>query len=213
MSDQNVAIIDSGICNLFNIRRAFHSLGAEVLITRSEKDIEGASRLVLPGVGAFGAGMKSLYDHHLVEPIRTYIKTGKPFLGICLGMQMLLSHSEEYGLWDGLDIIKGKVRIFAPPVSGMASYKIPQIGWNYLEPNGNWQQTPLNGLGEKPYFYFVHSYIVVPDNITDCLAHTTYGRDRYCSVVRRNNITACQFHPERSGEVGLKLLRNFLSED
>lgn len=213
MADQSIVIIDSGICNLFNIRRAFRSLGAEVLITRSEKDIEGASRLVLPGVGAFGAGMKSLHGHNLIEPIRAHVNSGKPFLGICLGMQMLLSHSEEYGLWDGLNIIQGRVRMFTSPVPGSSSHKIPQIGWNCLEPNGSWGQTLLNGLGEKPYFYFVHSFIVVPDNPADCLAFTMYGRDRYCSFLKRENITACQFHPERSGEVGLKLLRNFLSED
>lgn len=212
MVDQNVVIIDSGICNLFNIRRAFRSLGAEVLITRSKKDIEGASRLVLPGVGAFGAGMKSLNGLDLADSIRTFVKSGKPFLGVCLGMQMLLSHSEELGSWEGLDIIKGKVRVLSSPTPGQAPYKIPEIGWNCLEPNGKWGQTILSDLGEKPYFYFVHSYVVEPDNASDVLAYTVYGRDRFCSVLKRDNVSACQFHPERSGEVGLKLLRNFLGE-
>lgn len=217
MNPSRVVIVDSGICNLFNVRRAFERLGAEVVISRSSKDINEATRVVLPGVGAFGAAMTGLEQEKLIDPIRQYANSGKPLMGICLGMQLLMSHSEEYGSWEGLNLIEGNVRILKSPEEGGAKFKIPEIGWNVLEENPElypagktWEGTALQGLGQNPYMYFVHSFVVVPESPKDILAYTRYGRDHYCSVVHRDNVTGCQFHPERSGEAGLKILENFL---
>ncbi len=210
-SSTTVVIIDSGICNLFNVQRAFESIGAQVTISRSKKDILGAERIVLPGVGAFGPGMESLSQHDLIEPIAAFVKSGKPLLGICLGMQMLMTTSEELGVWKGLDLVKGRVRMFQKPESSDTKFKIPQIGWNVIEKSES-KGTILNGLGEKPYVYFVHSFVVEPEDPRHVLGATTYGRNRFCSVLRKDNISACQFHPERSGPIGLKVLQNFLKE-
>ena len=220
MTKNEVIVIDVGISNLFNVKRAFESIGANVIITDAKDEILNASKLVLPGVGAFGAGIKNLKQKNLIQPIRDYAKSGKPLFGICLGMQMLFSQSEEHGFWEGLGIIPGKVRAFQPPVAdGEVGFKIPQMGWNYIKRNpelqssintDSWENTALQGLGDDPYMYFVHSYVGVPDSVADCLAYTFYGHDRFCSVVQRDNVTGCQFHPERSGEIGIRILENFL---
>lgn len=208
----SVTIIDSGICNLFNVKRAFESIGAEVVITRSKEVIMEAQRVVLPGVGAFRQGMQSLNQYGLAETLQAFAKSGRPLFGICLGMQKLMSYSEEFGMWNGLGIIEGRVRRFCEPSSQVQSYKIPQIGWNTLEEAFAWDKTVLDGIGKKPYVYFVHSYIVEPVDKKHCLAYTNYGQDKFCSVIKRDNVSGCQFHPERSGEAGLKILRNFLAE-
>lgn len=218
MRQPQVVIIDSGICNLFNVKGTFESLQATVVISRSPEAIRNAERAVLPGVGAFGAGMQSLAQYDLVEPIRSFAKSGKPLLGICLGMQMLLSVSQELGVWDGLGLIPGRVRAFQKPTPSGPSFKIPQIGWNRIErPNGGskdpWAETLLHGLDEKPFLYFVHSFIAIPEDPRHLLAYTEYGQDRFASVVKRDNISGCQFHPERSGATGLGILQNFLKEN
>ena len=132
MGSEGVTIIDSGICNLFNVRRAFEWIGTKVTITRSKKDILEAPRVVLPGVGAFGAAMQSLEQFDLIDTIKSYAKSGKPLLGICLGMQLLMTQSEELGIWEGLHLVRGRVRIFKPTQVNGLKYKIPQIGWNFL---------------------------------------------------------------------------------
>lgn len=220
MARPSVVIIDSGICNLFNVRGAFESLNANVIVTRSKSDILSARRVVLPGVGAFGAGMQSLEQCDLVDTIKNFVKSGKPILGICLGMQMLMSRSEEHGVWDGLGLIKGVVRSFQKPDAGGIQFKIPQIGWNFIERNERFfppkdykDGTVLDGLDPKPYMYFVHSYVVEPADERHCLTYTYYGKDKFCSVVKKNNVSGCQFHPERSGNVGLRILQNFLDEE
>src|SRR3989338_5896652 len=207
-----VVIIDSGICNLFNIRRAFENLGAKVVISCDRKQILGAPRVILPGVGAFGSGMKNLERLELVSSLWDYVASGKLLFGICLGMQMLLSHSEEHGIWDGLGIIPGRVRRFREANDNTPSYKIPQIGWNTLEPTEKgWSGSLLDGITQPISVYFVHSYVVEPASRGVVLARTFYGQDDFCSVLANDNILACQFHHERSGPVGLKILQNFLN--
>lgn len=211
MRKADLAIIDYGVGNLFNVQRAFHALGLESVITRDPQEVLAAPRLLLPGVGAFEAGMAHLREYKLIEPVRAFARSGKPLLGICLGMQLLMSRSEENGIHEGLDLIPGQVKRFREPEGG-AVFKIPQIGWNALLRPGKgdpWRGTILDGLGADPHMYFVHSYCVFPEDPAARLAITRYGRDEFCSVIQRQNVAGCQFHPERSGEYGLKILENF----
>lgn len=217
MKAPRVVIIDSGICNLFNVRRAFGTVGAEIAITREKKDILEASAVVLPGVGAFGPGMDALEQHDLIDSIHRFVKSGKPLLGICLGMQMLLTESEEHGRWKGLGVIPGRVRVLQQPLAGQPPFKIPHIGWSPLEPVETadptlaWDGTLLHDVEPTSYMYFVHSYVADPEDARCCLAVTSYGSDRFCSVIKWENVSACQFHPERSGEAGLRILHNFVT--
>ena len=217
MIKNNIVIIDIGVSNLFSVKRAFEVVGANVVISNSKQEILNASKLILPGVGAFKTGIRNLEKMDLVETISKFAGTGKSLLGICLGMQLLLSDSEENGLWNGLDLVKGKVKKMIVPKSNEQGYKIPQIGWNYLKSNKNtcasnehWNNSILKNIGSEPYVYFVHSYSAYPENVNDCLAYTHYGFDHFCSVIQRENVMGCQFHPERSGSVGLKILKNFV---
>ena len=219
MKNSYVAIIDYGVGNLFNVKRAFHYLGIDSIITDNPTQIREAPRLLLPGVGAFETGMRYLKERNLIETIIDFAKSGKPVFGICLGMQLLMTQSEENGLQGGLNIIKGSVVRFRSSNDGKENYKIPQIGWNSLiRPSVDWQQgddvwhnTILGDVGDKPFVYFVHSYTVQVEDPADCLALTHYGQDRFCSVLAKRNVFGCQFHPERSGPTGLKILENFVS--
>jgi glutamine amidotransferase len=213
-----IAILDYALGNLFNVRRAFESIGANAYITDHREDIEKAGGIVLPGVGAFAEGMKQLRKKGLDEVIRHQSQQGKPILGICLGMQLLMSESEENGQWEGLNLIDGKV-VYLEQAGGEERFKLPQIGWNSLFPsatevergNGYWKSTILEGLKANSYMYFVHSLCVRVDEPTDCISETGYGHNRFCSVVQRGNVMGCQFHPERSAEDGIRILRNFAS--
>lgn len=218
MIKNNIVIIDIGVSNLFSVKRAFEVVGANVVISNSKQEILNASKLILPGVGAFKTGIGNLEKMDLVETISKFAGTGRSLLGICLGMQLLLTDSEENGLWKGLDLIKGNVKKMIMPKSSEQGYKIPQIGWNCLKSNKNtfgsdehWNSSILNNIGSEPYVYFVHSYCAYPENVKDCLAYTHYGFDHFCSVIQRENVMGCQFHPERSGSVGLKILKNFIN--
>lgn len=217
MRAPRVVIIDSGICNLFNVRRAFGTIGAEITITRQKQDILDASAVVLPGVGAFGSGMEALDRHDLIDSIHRFVNSGKPVLGICLGMQMLLTESEEHGRWKGLGVIPGRVRLLQPPLPGQPPFKIPHIGWSAIEPvetadpASAWDGTILHNVQPASYMYFVHSYVADPEDARCCLARTPYGSERFCSVISWENVSACQFHPERSGEAGLRILQRFVT--
>jgi len=213
---KKTVIVDVGVCNIFNISRAVKSLGVDTIITRSPREIEEAQYLILPGVGAFGAAMQSLNEGDLISPIQKFAKSGKPILGICLGMQLLMTHSEELGSWQGLDLIEGKVVQLTNPDPQGPFYKVPQMGWNTIEPPDSnstkdiWKGTILDDLGPEPFFYFVHSLVVQPESENNVLALTNYGNNYFCSVIKQDNISACQFHLERSADVGLKILSNFL---
>jgi len=209
--EPEVVIVDYGVGNLFNVQRAFGMLGVSSAISKEKKEILAAKRLLLPGVGAFETGMGHLREQGLVETLKQYAASGRPMLGICLGMQLLMSKSEENGAHDGLDLIPGKVIRFSEPDPVPGHFKIPHIGWNSLEPTQEWKGGILENLEADPFLYFVHSYFVVPKDTKLRVAVTEYGKDTFCSVIRSKNIVGCQFHPERSGDYGLKILKNFIS--
>ena len=207
---KTVVIIDYQLGNLFSVNQALVNIGLNVLISTDAKDIIGADAIVLPGVGAFGNAMANLNELGLTEPIKKFISEGKPFLGICLGLQLLFSNSEEFGAVEGLGLIKGKVKRFSNG-SITKTVRVPQIAWNTIEkPNdGRWDNTPLENIKESEHMYFVHSYYVVPDDESVVLTTTTYGGMSYASSIFKNNIFACQFHPEKSASEGLKIYREW----
>jgi imidazole glycerol-phosphate synthase subunit HisH len=197
-----IAIIDYDMGNLRSVSKAFEAVGHQAVVTRDPRVIENASRVVLPGVGAFGDCMRNLERYELVEPIRSTIQSGKPFLGICLGLQLLFTESEEFGLHTGLGIISGKVRKFAID----PTLKVPHMGWNQVHFE---RECPLfDGITDGCDWYFVHSYFVEPADRSITAATTTYGIP-FVSSIWRENVVGCQFHPEKSQSVGLRLIKNF----
>ena len=215
MKKQKIIIIDYTLGNLFSVQRAFYNIGANVKISDNKKDIYDADKIVLPGVGAFSAGMKGLQEKNLSETIIKVVNDGKPILGICLGMQMLMTESEENGLHKGLNLIKGKVAEFESPTKN-DSFKIPHYGWSKVNmPKGtksnSWDKTLLNGFSKKNLFcYFVHSFFVKTNNSAHTIGETFYGKNLFASVISYKNITGCQFHPEKSGQDGLRIINNFV---
>ena len=213
MSKQ-VTVVDYELGNLLSIRQAFEYCGADVVITDLPEIIINAKRLVLPGVGAFEDGMSGLRKKNLLEPIRRYVDMRKPLLGICLGMQMLLDSSDEFGFHEGLKLIPGTVTaIPATKVDGMP-HKVPHIGWNELVPAGakeNWEGTILDGIAPASSAYFVHSFTAVPLNPNHRLADCYYDGRLVSAVISSGNVWGCQFHPEKSGSIGLRILNNFLA--
>ncbi len=209
---KKIKIINYFAGNIFSVTKAFEHFGAEVEIINSPEDISSADALVLPGVGAFGDGMASLKDQNLDQGIYDFIKTGKTFIGICLGMQLLFSSSEEFGFHEGLNIISGKVK----RLPEQNSMKIPHIGWSRLLHPENadancWKNTILSSYRQENDMYFIHSFAGYPDNPSECLARARYGSQFFCAAVRKDNVWGCQFHPEKSGEAGLDIIKEFLS--
>jgi glutamine amidotransferase len=204
-----IAVIDYGMGNLRSVQKALEHVGAKVIVTNDPKLIISADSVVLPGVGAFKDCMANLTQLKLVDPIRKFIDGGKPFLGICLGLQVLFEESEEYGPVAGLGILPGKVLKFTSASSetkGGPPIKIPHIGWNNIEVK---KKVPLfDKLGTESYFYFVHSYYVVPEDQSIVATVTNYGVE-FVSGIQYRNIYAFQFHPEKSQTVGLSLLERF----
>ena len=195
-----IAIIDYGAGNLFSVKNALDYIGADSTVTKSADVLEKADKIILPGVGAFADAMKKLGETGLIQTIKEQAQK-KPLLGICLGMQMLFDKSYEFGETDGLGLIPGTVELMTPP-----DLLIPQIGWNRLLYN---EKCPiLDGLGDEPYVYFVHSYHASGTDESDVSAVTAYG-ETFPAAVEKGNLFACQFHPEKSGRVGLQILRNF----
>ena len=209
-----VVIVDYGIGNLFSVTRAFESCGASVRLTTSGAHIEEAERVILPGVGAFEDGMKGMTQRAQIDPVKRFIASGRPFLGICVGMQLLLEVGEEFGEHAGLGIIPGRVKAIPPTDVSGAPHRVPHIGWNALVPPAHepdWSGTLLRGLPARPAVYFVHSFAPVPADARHRLADCLYGGQRICAVVRAGRTYGCQFHPEKSGPVGLKIIENFLA--
>jgi glutamine amidotransferase len=201
-----ITIIDYQVVNLRSIHKAFERLGQRVEVTGDPERIRRADRVVLPGVGAFRAGMDHLTRLGLVPVIRDVIEAGTPFLGICLGMQLLMTESEEFGRHPGLGVIPGRVVRFPADDPAMAGLKVPHMGWNTVALR---RSAPgVSGLPDQGYFYFVHSYYVVPDRSEVVAAETTYGV-RFASVLAWRNVLACQFHPEKSQALGSALLARF----
>jgi glutamine amidotransferase len=207
-----VIIVDYGIGNIYIVCRAFEKCGAEILVTSDPEKFAGARHLVLPGVGAFGSGMAGLRERNLVKPICEHAAAGKPLMGICLGMQMLATVSEEFGEHRGLDIISGRVRRLPVTTTSGDSQKIPHIGWTQLfkSDRAEWQRTPLAGVQDGDSIYLVHSYAMQPDDAEHQIAFSLFGGHRICTVVRQGLVIGCQFHPEKSGPVGLNIISNFL---
>lgn len=211
-----ITLVDYGLGNLFSVERAIKHIGGEVIITDAPETIIKANSLILPGVGAFGEGILNLRRKGLVEAIKTVALSGRPLLGICLGMQLLMTFSKELGVHQGLNLIEGKVVHLSDTRNASQHYKVPHIGWSELElPNENttWANTILKELQAGDSAYFIHSYVVMPSNSANVLATTTYGGYKYCAVIKKDKIYGCQFHPEKSGPVGLQVLKNFLEEE
>lgn len=196
-----IAVVDYGRGNLRSVQKALEHVGAEVVVTRDPKRIETADKLVLPGVGAFADCMGNLERFGFVEPILAFISSGRPFLGICLGLQLLFSQSEEFGIHDGLDVVPGRV------VRLPQGLKVPHMGWNTVE---IWREDCplLKGVPDGSHFYFVHSYYVVPYDLSVVATSTKYGVE-FTSMIWKDNIFATQFHPEKSQKLGLTVLENF----
>jgi glutamine amidotransferase len=199
-----IAIVDYKAGNLASVRLAFESLKVEVAITNSPDMILSADRVVFPGVGAAGAAMKNLADMNLLDALKASVARGTPFLGICLGTQIMLDRSEEDGGVNCLGLIPGTVKLFKPPDR---RDKVPQMGWNNVVST---RPHPMfDGVKNGSEFYFVHSYYPAPSDKRFVVGETEYAGVRFASVIGRNNCVAVQFHPERSGRVGLRLLDNF----
>ncbi|NIL98563.1 MAG: imidazole glycerol phosphate synthase subunit HisH [Planctomycetales bacterium] len=197
-----IAIVDHQICNLRSVEKAFERLGFRAVVTDDAAVLADAEKIVLPGVGAFEDAMIQLRRRKLVEPLREAIQQGRPFLGICLGLQLLFERSYEHGQHEGLGVLRGEVVPFDLP----SRWKVPHMGWNQLEFD---REVPiLKGLASGSYFYFVHSYFVVPQDPGIVAGRADYGAP-FCAMVWSGNLYATQFHPEKSQANGLRLLRNF----
>jgi glutamine amidotransferase len=207
-----IAIIDYGMGNLRSVRNAFDAAGHRAVVTRDPDVIAGASHVVLPGVGAFGDCMANLLRYDLIDPIGRAVQSGKPFLGICLGLQLLFTESEEFGCHKGLGIIPGRVMRLSWADSRSAKgsvgtdLKVPHMGWNQIEIV---RRAPVfEGIPSGAHCYFVHSYVVTPERADIAATYTDYG-GTFVSSIWKDNVVACQFHPEKSQTVGLQLIKNF----
>jgi imidazole glycerol-phosphate synthase subunit HisH len=196
-----IVIVDYDMGNLFSVRNALKAVGYDPLISENPVDLQNADGIIMPGMGAFGNGMRKLADRGLVEAVRAFAVSGKPLLGICLGMQLLYAEGEEFGAGPGLGLLKGK----ATKLPG--TVKLPQIGWNVVEPVQK-DHPIFEGIDRPYYAYFDHSYAAEFVDPADVAATTDYGR-AFCSVAARANILGIQFHPEKSSKVGLQMLANF----
>lgn len=208
---RNLTLIDYGAGNLLNVQRAFEHQGAKVEIATQPEQIEQAERLVFPGVGAFPEAMQQLQAQNLVEAIQQAAKD-KPFLGICLGMQMMLDEGEEFEKTLGLGLLPGRVkRLPALGVNGQ-NMTIPHMGWASIQPNHQaWSNSLLNDISPQNAFYFVHSYYADVQNVTDQLAVFDFGGHSITAAIQREHLMGCQFHPEKSGPMGLKIIERFLA--
>ncbi len=200
-----ICVIDYGMGNLRSVSKALESLGAKVVVSDRAEVLEKAEKIVLPGVGAFGDGSRELQKRKLFDPLREAILDGKPFLGICLGLQLLFEQSEESPGVKGLGVFQGDVRRFRDP-----RVKIPHMGWNemkILEPNA----AAFQNIPQRSFFYFVHSFYPVPKENSVVLGTCEYGSEEFTAFAGRESLWACQFHPEKSQDRGLQILRNFLT--
>ena len=205
-----ITIVDYGMGNLRSVHKALERVGFRALVSQDPKAIEKADGLVLPGVGAFQKAMENLESLKLIDPLIQFLQSGRPFLGICLGLQLLFSEGEEFGLHKGLGIFPGRVVRFPFSEPGVStskdSLKVPHMGWNSVRIKRSFPA--MEGVAEGTHFYFVHSYYPVPED-REIIATTTDYSGEFVSSVGRGNLFACQFHPEKSQSAGLKILKNF----
>jgi glutamine amidotransferase len=210
----NIVIVDYGISNVKSVRRGLEYVGSKVTLSSNIQVISNASHLVLPGVGAFGDGIKELKEKGTIEAIYNFVKTGNPLLGICLGMQILFDQSEEYKLNNGIGLIPGSVIPIPRLKNEKIIRKVPNIGWNKLEypaHRNNWSQTHLRNTNIGDYVYYAHSFMSMPKNNADILAQYDYKDQTIVAAVQKDNVTGLQFHPEKSGKAGLKILETFVN--
>ncbi len=216
-----VAIIDYGMGNLFSVQQACEHVGLQAAITNSRQEIMNAAAVILPGVGSFGDAMETLERLDLVSALREVAASSKPFLGICLGMQLLMTESREFGSHRGLGIVEGEVVPLEVSTEDSRALKVPQVGWNQIRVAGSdhaqdgppagepgWRSPLLNGIANGEYMYFVHSFYPKPVNEEVAVSTTGYGHIEFCSSLRVGSVFACQCHPERSGPQGLRVYRN-----
>lgn len=201
-----IGIVDYGMGNLFSVSKALERLGAEYFLSGDRKELMSADALLLPGVGSFRDAMERLNGEGLSDMIRDFAATGKPLLGICLGMQLLFEESEENGPAKGLALLPGRVQRFPGVKKDGSSYKVPHMGWNKLEIV---KESPIIKNVEEDYVYFVHSYFVDAANSEVLIAKSSYNEE-VAAIVGKNNIFGMQFHPEKSSRLGMELLKNFL---
>lgn len=209
----DVVIADYGSGNVFSVSRALETCGAAVRLSGDPDVIANAERLVVPGVGAFEAVMQALRTRELDIAIRRFAETGRPFLGICVGMQMMMDMSEEFGAHDGFSFIPGKVRAIPATGADGTPHPVPHIGWNGIHPGGHgWYGTPLAAVAPGQAFYFVHSFAAEPEDSADVLATCDYDGHAIVAAVARGNMVGFQFHPEKSGPAGLAVLETFVHD-
>ena len=208
----DVVIIDFKMGNLFSVQHACNNIGLVPIITSDRRIINKARSVILPGVGSFAEAMKNLKDLGLISELKSFISSGRPFMGICLGFQLLFSESEEFGRTEGLNIFKGFVKKIPNKNPNNEKIKIPKIGWNQIYPleNSNyWKNSLLKNVRVGEFMYFVHSFYVDPENEEIKLTKTNYEGFEYCSSIENDNVFASQFHPEKSAKEGMKIYKNF----
>jgi imidazole glycerol-phosphate synthase subunit HisH len=206
-----VTVVDYGVGNLLSVARALEHCGAQVQLAETPAQVRDARLLVLPGVGAFADGMNELRRRELDQPVIEFARSGRPLLGICLGMQMLLEASEEFGEHAGLGIVPGRVRAIPATTSDGRPHKIPHIGWTPLLRPAAWEGTVLEGIAPGSEAYFVHTFTAVPAAQQHRLADADYDGRLVCAALRHGAVFGCQFHPEKSADTGLKVLANFIN--
>lgn len=203
-----VAIIDYQLSNLFSVKHAFDYLNIDSEITSDKTIIINSDAAIIPGVGAFGDAMENLQKLDLINLIKNFISSGRPFMGVCLGMQLLFTQSEEFGLHKGLNIVSGQVKKF---VGKEKQIKVPQIGWNQIfKAQKSWDNSPLKEIKDGEFMYFVHSYFCQPKDKKVILSETTYEGIKHCSSLFSKNVFATQFHPEKSAKEGIKIYKDWL---
>ena len=208
-----VTIVDYGIGNIKSVQRGLERVGATAVLSSDPEEVANADRVILPGVGAFKDGMNGLKKTGMVDAIYQFCNKGNPLLGICLGMQMLLQQSEEFGIHQGLSLIDGTVSKIPQTEDGSFKRKTPHIGWNALKRphQQDWSKSCLKDIEEGEFFYFIHSFTTVPTRPEDELAYCIYEGLHITAAIQKENIIGVQFHPEKSGEVGLKILKQFVA--
>lgn len=211
--NKSVTIVDYGVGNLRSVARAFEFVGASVKISSDFKEIEKSERLVLPGVGAFGHCIGELKNRELINPIIEFANSGKLFLGICVGMQLLLTAGEEFGEHDGLNLIQGRVKSIPKQGANGKKHILPSVNWKALEKTdgANWQGTILGNTEEGEQMYFIHSFAAYPDSSENLLAVYQYEDTMIPAVIAKDNVFGVQFHPEKSGKEGLKIISHFVN--
>ena len=209
-----IAVVDYGMGNLFSVIHACSAAGLYAWSTHSTEEILKADAVILPGVGSFGDAMLNLTKSGLDNVLREVVVSGTPFMGICLGMQLMMTESEEFGYHKGLGIIDGQVVKLKTSTDGIRNLKVPQVGWNKIHDpvvdniDSEWNAEILSGIPKGSYMYFVHSYVAVPRDDSLITSFTDYGVNNFCSSLKNLNVFGCQFHPERSGENGIKMYQN-----